>query len=645
MMIYDVKINGLVNPVGYNFESLCCSWKVAEAKGKKQKDVEIRVSLDEAFTNIVYKKKGEELDSVSEPILFDLKPHTRYYIQICVWSDEGECAISEPHYFETAKMDENWIGKWIGTKSTDSFHPRFKKEFSISSNVKQARLFISGLGLFESYINDQKAGDDFLAPFISDYTENVQYCTYDITPLLEYGDNEIDVYLGNGWYTGRFGFGKPDTDKIFACIAEIRIEYQNGDCELIKTDETWVYCGSVFEATDIYDGERQNFLLYDGKDNPWQQVELVNINTQLSERRSMRLGTMEELHVCEVINTPAGETVLDFGQNFAGYIECRQPVKYGQTLKFEFGEILQQGNFYNENYRTAKSVFEYVSDGASRVIRPFFTFFGFRYVKVSGLDKIEPTCFVGKAVYSNMKQTGFIETANNKINRLIDNTLWGLKSNFIDIPTDWPQRDERLGWTGDAQVFARTAGYLMDTRAFYKKFLFDLRLDQIKNNGKMPMFFPNNVPGMTSSVWSDIASLLPEMFYEYYGNIAFLTENFKMMKDWVDSITREDQDRGSRYLWDFGFHFGDWLALDGATELSFTGRTDIHFISSVYYYVSVRVTADTAKIIGATDDETVYRELSEKIKRQSLLNILRRMADCSGYANCLSDRSKIRCLS
>lgn len=618
--IYDVKVNGLKNPVGYEFESVICSWKVRGTSGKKQKYARIEVAEDRDFHTIVIVKEGMQRNSLAEPLELKLKPYTRYYFRVTVETDIDETdtcetAVSEVCYFETAKLEEPWKGHWIGMQNDDRFHPVFQKEFPVSGKIKKARLYVSGLGLFEAFVNGKKAGNDVLAPFISDYKEYVQYCTYDILDLID-EKNKIQIYLGNGWYKGRFGFGRPDPEKKFLCIAEIRLEYEDGRVEVIGTDESWRYQRSCFELTDIYDGERQNYL--SEEENPWKPAVVDEIEIPLSARYSPPLHEMETLTVKEIIHTPAGETVLDFGQNFAGFIECHLRLPKKTHMKLEFGEILQDGNFYHDNYRTAKSVFEYISDGIDRVIKPHFTFYGFRYVKVSGIGKVTPEDFTGRAVYSEMEQTGEIITGNRKINRLFENTMWGLKSNFLDMPTDCPQRDERLGWTGDAQVFCRTAGYHMDTRAFYQKFLHDLRLDQVKNDGKVPIYLPNNLPGATSSVWSDVAVFMPYMLYEYYGDKHALECNYPMMKDWVDSITREDEKRGARHLWDFGFHFGDWLALDGATEQSNRGRTDSTYIASVYYYASTRYVAEAAKILGRKEEGT-YRTLAGKIY-QALLD-------------------------
>lgn len=617
MEIYDIKVNGLYNPIGFFYDTLTVSWKVKKQNGKKQVYAKIEVSLDKEFKSIMYIKEGKELNSISESLLIELSSYTRYYFRIFVTTDAGESVVSDTCFFETAKGKEEWIGKWIGISKEDKFHPEFNREFEAKDTmIESARLYICGLGVFEAYVNGKKAGNDFLAPFINDYNEHVQYCTYDITESIK-KQNQIRIWLGNGWYKGRFGFFK-NSEKEFALIAEIRIKYVDGSIETIGTDSTWMYRGSIFEFTDIYDGETQNYLLWEENENPWKTAAQIEAPESLIERYSPPVHEMESIPVKDVIHTPAGEVVLDMGQNFAGYIEYCDNIPYGKKMVLEFGEILQDGNFYNGNYRSAKSKFCYISDGKKRTIRTHFTFFGFRYVKISGVENIDCKRFTGKAVYTEMERTGYIETSNKKINQLYENTVWGLKSNFLDMPTDCPQRDERLGWTGDAQVFCKTAGYHMDTRAFYQKFLRDLRSDQIRNKGKVAIYLPNTFPGITSSAWSDIATFMPHMLYEYYGNKEFLKANYLLMKDWVDSIRKDDEKRGSRYLYDFGFQFGDWLALDGATEQSNYGRTDSYFIASMYYYASTQYVADAAKILGCEEDEKEYRNLAYKIREAIL---------------------------
>lgn len=615
MEIYALKINGMVNPIGCLYEELVCSWKVRMAKGKAQKAAKIEVSTEEDFSTLIYEIEGSELDSVAQPLDIKLQPYTRYYYRVSVVSDADEVATSQPCYFETAKGNDPWVGTWIGLQPEEKVHPVFSKFFDCRKKVEQARLYICGLGLFEAYVNGKKSGNDFLAPFLNDYYEHVQYCTYDITSSLE-ENNEIEVYLGNGWYKGRFGvtgrsgfFGKE-----FALIAEIRVTYADGSVEVLGTDETWRYRGSIFEVTDIYDGEVQNHLRWETAENSWRQAVEMDAPVKLVERYSLPVHAMESLPVKELIHTPAGEIVLDFGQNFAGYVECTQLIPRGTTMKLECAEVLQNGNFYHDNYKQAASEFVYVSDGTERLIHPHFTFFGFRYIKVTGLDNVDPVCFLGRPVYSDVERVGFIETSHPKLNRLYENSVWGLKSNYLDMPTDCPQRDERLGWCGDVLSPSGTASYHMDTQAFLQKFLRDVYTDQQRNGGMVAYYMPNTTPGITSSPGADVASWLPDILYTYYGNKEALRRNYSMAKDWVEYVRRKDAARGTQNLYNFEYHLGDWLALDGVTEQSVYGRTEEDYISSMCYYGSAKMVAKAAEILGVTEDIEIYAQLAEDIK-------------------------------
>jgi alpha-L-rhamnosidase len=621
MKVTDLRINGIKNPVGFSYDMLKCSWKVKDTNSKKQKRAKIEVSICENFESILYVKEDEFLDSTGEQIRINVQPKTKYFYRIEVETDEGEIASSEIATFETGKMDEKWSANWIGTKREDQFHPLFRKDFWINKPVKRARLYISGLGLYEVSINEEKVGNEYLTPLYSDYRSEYQYQTYDVTGMLS-SNNTVEIMLGNGWYKGRFGLGglKENFGSEFACIAELHITYLNGEEEVVNTDENWRYIGSDIELSDLYDGEIINHLLWDGKSNPEKEVRILNLDkNKLISRYSIPVIEKEEIFIQEIIHTPAGETVLDLGQNFAGFIEFRNRFPKGTKLIFDFGEILQNGNFYNDNYRSAKSQFVYISDGTDELVRPHFTFFGFRYVRVTGwIGRMSERDIVGKVIYSDLDQVGSIHTSDEKINRLFHNCLWGQKSNFIDFPTDCPQRDERLAWTGDAQVFAGTASYNMDTRAFYNKFLHDLRVEQTKHNGIVPGFIPVFGEPIACSVWGDIGTFLPMVLFHHYGDKEVLEKHFPMMKDWVDYITREDLKRGQKYLYDFGSQIGDWLAQDGRSPQSFKGGTDDSFIASCYYYESIKLVADAASILGKTIDEELYRNLSVKVKEAIL---------------------------
>lgn len=630
MRITDTRINGIKNPMGFSFSCVKCSWKVADATGSRQSNVKIRIALDEKCENIIAEKEGRELKSIGERLDLELQPRTRYYYNIEVTDESGESVQSETAWFETGKMDEPWEAYFIGTDEKDTYHPVFFHDFAAEKSVSCARIYVTGLGLYEAYLNGTKIGDDYLAPFCNDYNEDIQYQTYDITRFLR-ENNRIEIMAGNGWYKGRLGY---DGDIAFYgnrfwAIAELHIRYADGTSAVIKTDENWLYCGSDIEMSDIYDGECYNRLLWEGKENSAKQVVVLDENMveaktpdkkKLRERYSIPVVVKKQLTVKEVIHTPAGETVLDMGQNFTGYLEFCADFPKGTKIVLDFGEILQQGNFYNDNYRTAKAQFVYISNGEKEQVRPHFTFYGFRYVRVTGwAGEIDKTSFTGMAVYSNLDDTSSFESSSSLLNQLASNAAWGQRSNFLDMPTDCPQRDERLGWTGDAMVFAPTACFQMDTRAFYRKYLYDLRVDQRKHDGQIANYIPNNcrVPG-GSSVWGDVATFLPMTLYQYYGDKDELEVNYPMMKDWVEWIIAQDKDHGEQHLWNFGFHFGDWLAQDGVTPQSMKGGTDDYFVASIYYYASVLKLAKAAGILGKEEERKQYCQKAEQIYKAIL---------------------------
>lgn len=622
MKVTQLRINGMDCPMGFSFDKIVCSWKAEDAKSKRQTGAKITVATDATMKQVVYKKSGKNLLSRGEVLDIELSPMTRYYYMISVTGDAGESAKSEVAWFETGKMGQKWKAKWITPQKEDEFHPEFAKDFSVDKKIAKARLYVSGLAIYEAYLNDEKVGEDYLAPFTSDYSQKIQYQTYDVTDQLKQ-DNALRIICGNGWYKGRLGYeGHVNVyGDRFAAIAELHIWYEDGKKEVIITDDTWNYRGSDIEFSDLYDGEVLNHLLWDGKKNDFKPVEILKKDMKLLvERDSVGVRAHETMKVQEIIRTPKGDTVLDFGQNFAGYVSFCANFKAGTKIVLDFGEILQDGEFYNDNYRTAKAQYVYVSDGRKEIVRPHFTFYGFRYVRVTGWEgEISADVIEAKALYSQLDVTGNITTSNEKINRLFLNCMWGQKSNFIDIPTDCPQRDERLGWTGDAQLFTPTASFNMDTRAFYAKFLEDLHIEQKKWGGAVANYIPNYSNVLTySSVWGDSAVFIPTTLYKYYGDKEQLRRNYTMMKMWVDFITSKCEENGNPYLYNFGMQFGDWLAMDGATEQSFKGGTDDGFVASIYFYSSMKKTAEAAKILGYKEDAREYRIRTKRIYKAIL---------------------------
>lgn len=608
MYIKECKVNHLNNPLGYFMPSSVFSWKVEDARGKRQKEAKVVVKKDDA---IIADSGWGDLDSTSTILDIVLQPRTRYTWRVSVKTDIGEKATSEENWFETGKMDEEWQAKWISTDSLTSRHPVFSKEIKPKKKVTSARLYISGLGLYEAAWNGKKIGDEYLTPYCNNYNDWIQYQTYDVTKEIQ-SEGVLSITLGNGWYKGRFTpsdrTGKGYFGDEWKVIAEVRLRYEDGSEDVIGTDEEWKVSRSNIFFSNIYDGEMRDDTL------PLLEKENVKIaeapKGKLMERLSTPVKVRHELKVKEIIHTPKGETVLDMGQNMTGVFRLRVHEPKGREVKLQFGEILQDGNFYRDNLRSAKAEYVYISDGEPHLIEPKFTFYGFRYVKVSGMTEIKEDDFVALSLYSELPRTGRIETGNTKINQLISNIEWSMIDNYLDVPTDCPQRDERMGWTGDAEVFAPTACYLRDCYAFLNKYLFDLCTEQKDMDGGVPEIIPSFGDRSFSAAWGDAACIIPWTLYEFYGDKSILDRQYSSMKAWVDYISRLD---GEDHGWRRHIHYGDWLALDASSPEERRGGTDIGFIADTEYLNSTRLLSKAAMIIGKTEDAEKYEAKAERI--------------------------------
>jgi alpha-L-rhamnosidase len=617
MRITNLKTNRIINPLGFDLGKPSLSYIPCDTTASKQAAAQVQVALDIDFKEIVFDSgKNEDIDSLAYELAIRLKPRTRYYWRVTVWADNGETATSEPAWFETAKMEEPWSAKWITPDLDSGIHPVLTRKFKLKKTVKSARAYVCGLGLYEININGSKCGAEYLAPNFNTYNKWIQYQTYDITATLVQGENTIDILLGNGMYKGPFGLDSKENiygDK-FVLLCEVLIDYTDGTSELITSDETWKARKSRIMESSIYDGE-----VYDATFNDLAvyEVKIIDLGfNKLKARLSLPVKVKERLKVVEVIKTPVGETVLDLGQNMVGWMEFKINAPKGTEILLQHGEILQEGNFYRENLERAKAEYRYISNGEEAVIRPHFTYYGFRYVKVSGWPgEVNPDDFTGCVLYSDMDITGRIETNNLLVNRLFLNALWGQKGNFLDVPTDCPQRGERLGWTGDAQVFSGTASFNMDTYAFFRKYAYDIAKEQEGRNGAVPIVVPvTSMNAGVASGWSDVATIVPWNVYVQFGDKKILEQQFESMKSWVDYVRREDESSGSRRLWTTGFHFGDWLALDGENPNSFAGGTEEGFIASAYYCYSARLVAKAAQVLGKEELLKEYEALANEVR-------------------------------
>ena len=615
MKIYDAKVNHLTNPLGFYMPRTSFSWKAAESEGTKQKWARIVVCTDEDMKEVIFDSgKDEAADSLAYTADIKLSPRTRYFWRVITCTDAGEEASSDVQWFETSKMDEPWQGKWISCDSSNGRHPVFEKEITLKpeKEVLRARLYICGLGLYEAYYNGQKIGNEYLAPCCNDYNEWVQYQTYDLTAAIK-EEGTLSVLLGNGWYKGRFGYWQRENKSFYGdewkLIAELHIDYADGAHDVIGTDESWKGHRTNITFSNLYDGEHADDTLpASPKENAFPCEAPKGV---LSARMSLPVTEHEIFTPIELINTPAGEKVFDLGQEITGVFSLRVNEPAGTVIHVQTGEVLQQGNFYNANLRSAKSEYIYVSDGTEKIIRPHFTFFGYRYAKVEGVSDLKCEDFKGIVLHSDFEETAEIETENALVNRLIQNVRWGMKDNFLDVPTDCPQRDEKMGWTGDAQAFCATATYLADTYAFYGKYLHDMSLEQKALGGKVPDVIPNFGKTDTSSVWGDAATIIPWNLYVFYGDKAILEDSYESMKSWVDYIRKVD---GAGHGWRYASHYGDWLALDhpkGGAEQTL-GATDEEFIANIYYAQSAKIVSKAASVLGKEEDAEEYGALFDE---------------------------------
>ncbi len=640
VQISKLRVNHLENPLGYELETPTFSWVTTAVAETAVEQAAAQVVVFQDNEIVFDSGKQANINCLSYTPDLQLKPYTRYEWQVTVWAKDGSFHTSERAYFETAKMQEQWEAKWITAKLDKDVSPYIRNEFEIDGEIAEARIYACGLGLYELELNGEKVGDEYLMPGYHAYDQMLEYQTYDITDQLVNGTNAIGAILGNGWYKGRF-FPEGGYENIYgdhmSLLCEIRITKKDGSIQVIGTDESWKSTPSPIVSGNIYDGEvydasmeQEGWSKPEFDDSEWTGVTLSDEGyDRLTARYNPPIHIVETIKPVELITTPKGEMVLDFGQNMTGWVEFLADEKIKDEVKLSYGEILQDGCFYRDNLRTAKASYTYISNDKQQQVRPKFTFYGFRYVKVEGMDKVDPENFIASVITSDLEQTGWIETSNEKVNQLFSNAYWGQKGNFLDIPTDCPQRDERMGWTGDAAIFSSTACQNMYTPAFYRHFMKNVELEQTYNeNGAVPLFVPVpkaegathpylNMKGEGISVWGDVATILPWNVYEMYGDKQQLANDYIVMKRWIDYIIEEDKKNGDQGLWLTGEkHLGDWLALDQKSEdiSNPFGATDLFYTASAFYYQSADLTAKAAKVLGYEEDAQYYKERAEKIK-------------------------------
>jgi alpha-L-rhamnosidase len=564
-----------------------------------------------------------------------LESSARYTWRVRVWDGAGRAsAWSAPASWEMGLLKpEDWKARWIETgvsedTKTSQPAPMLRGTFAVKGKVRSARAYATSLGLYELEINGRRVGDQVFTPGWTSYGKRLQYQTYDVTPLLRAGANVVGATLGDGWFRGNLAFRRQRNiyGASLALLCQLRIEYEGGRVETVVSDGRWKSATGPVRMSDIYNGETYDARLerlgwsapgYDDKD--WVPVKAVEpAKRALVAPAGPPVRKIEEVRPVKVLKTPAGETVVDMGQNMVGYVRLKVRGPGGTSVTLRHAEVLDKaGNFYTANLRAAKQQVTYVlKGGAEEVYEPHFSFQGFRYVAVEGWPgELAPDALTGVVVHSDMPVTGQFTTSNPMLDQLQHNILWGQKGNFLDVPTDCPQRDERLGWTGDAQVFSRTAAFNMDVAGFFTKWLGDVAADQ-NAKGSVPFVVPDVLSqgdemAGGSAAWADAATIIPWNMYLSYGDTRLLERQYPSMKAWVEYMRKE---AGATNLWTTGFHFGDWLAF-ATTRSDYPGATTgKELIATAMYAHSTDLLQRTAEVLGKKEDAAEYAALLPKIK-------------------------------
>ena len=634
----DLRSEYLRNPVGIDVRRPRLSWKLhSSARGVVQTAYRLQVASDlarlETGDGLVWDSGIVETDQslqleYSGPTVGSRQ---RYYWRVKVWAGGRESEWSGPAFWEMGLLDQaDWVAEWItttgpGDASASGPSPYFRRSFPLGAGIRSARIYATSHGVYELHLNGIRVGDRLLTPGFASYNRRLPYQTYDVTDLVSAGDNSIGAVLGDGWYRGFLGF--PGDRNVFGTrlglLLQLEVVYNDGTRSRVSSDDLWRVTTGPILASDIYNGETYDARAeMDGWSSPgyddssWLPVSRYTENRgTLVADLSPPVRRIQEIAPVGLLEGPSGETIVDMGQNLVGWVRLRVMGERGTTIRLTHAEALDaDGGAYTDNLRTAAQRDTYIlKGGVEEWFEPHFTFHGFRYVRVDGYPgELNLDAITGVVVHSDLEQTGSFETSDPDLNQLQQNILWSQKGSFLAIPADCPQRDERLGWTGDAQLFARTASFNMDVAGFFTGWLRDLAADQY-DNGNVPWVIPDVLtsrgPAATSGVptagvagWSDAAIIVPWELYLRYGDVRILEEQYPSMEAWLSyAVTRAGDD----LVWRPGFHFGDW---------SGEAKTPPDLIATAYLAHSAHLMSRIASVLGLETDAADYASLFERVR-------------------------------
>lgn len=646
MQAINLKTNYRTNPLGIEGTALRFSWKCAD--GAKQTAYRIQVSDTEGRPLFDSGQvEGDRMNCLyaGEP----LRSMQRAWWTVTLWDEAGEGAASEPAWFEMGLLRAvDWQAKWICGIDTDKAErlpaDYYRKEFPVGRPVRSVRLYATACGVYCASLNGQRL-PGVLAPGTTEYEKRLYYQTYDVTDLLK-EQNTLDFMVGDGWFKGKIGSGNIQYffGNQLKLLAQLVLEYEDGSLETIGTDESWLWCndGPVI-YTDLKDGE-----VYDARKNPSYASQAQLTDWPVMPTASPADGIFEqETFPPKLLTSPSGAKILDFGQNLAGYIRFHLEGEPGQVIRLRMCEELDHGEYSDTtllhvepDLPSTKQEIVYICAGGHAEFQPEFFYSGFRYALLEGADEAGPDSFEAVAVYSRMDFVGEFHCSNPMVEQFVDNTRWSQKGNFVDVPTDCPQR-EKSGWTGDAQVFVKTASFLADTAAFYRKWLRDVR-DCQREDGRVDNVCPK-IRGLDerdilngSVGWADAAVIIPYTLWKLYGDDEFIRENYDLMHGWKEYVVRAASDKGiyhlpegnplktmvgpyllpdspyNDYIIESGLHWGEWCepGVDGGSELVRPKQE----VAAAYTYHSMTLMAEMMGAMGREEEARQCREFAEGAK-------------------------------
>lgn len=648
--ISEMRVEYEDQPIGLQIGRPRFGWTMQSAeRSQLQTAFQVLVSGD---VKLVSREIGEMWDSgkvysgQSAHVEYDGKPlqsDTTYYWRVRVWDKFGQPSDWSParHWSMGLMNAEEWMGQWIGSKKASDEScdepndapyeidtairpsPYVRKTFEVDGTVKRACLYAAALGLYELHLNGARLGQDFFHPGWTDYTRKVQYQTYDVTRLLTSGTNAVGAVIGTGWYSGYVGmYWKSIYGEQPAFSMQLHVEYEDGRRTVVVSDRTWKAAFGPIRASDMLMGE-----IYDARkempgwatpgfeDDRWQAVDLFPAyGGSLVAGYEPPVRVTQDLTPVSLTETNDGTYIFDIGQNIAGWARLQVSGPAGTEVCLRYGEMLNpDGSLYTDNLRKARQTDVYILKGiGTEEYEPHFTFHGFRYVELSGYPgKPDLSVLLARAVHSDTRPTGNMETSNRLVNQLYSNIYWGQRGNFLSVPTDCPQRDERLGWTGDAQIFSRTACYNMDVARFFIKYMDDIREAQFPS-GAFPDVAPE--PGLVkrriglgkhiedgTAGWGDAGVIIPWTVYLMYGDLRFLETNYPAMLRWIDYLCSHS----SGYIRP-AHGYGDWLAHNADTPKE--------VVATAYFAYSVKLVSQIAYVLGKKEDTQRYSDLFRQIK-------------------------------